>query len=1105
MNEARIKSDGQSAAEIAALFQRLALDLGQIQDTDLILDVILRQGQKLLESDGAAALAVGEERRPEYHVLVDLPTFAGTMLEEAFEVLFVGAPRELLSGAVVIDNIVEEDYPEVARLRELGVKSCLVLPLAQRGNLLGGLWFLFAEHHHLTKLRLSWAVVLAGQAALALENVRLVDIALRQGTELGAFYETAATVEYKQDLSYLLNQIIDQTTTLLDCKMGVIYLADEEGRSLNSVVSRGIPGDPEELTCPYGEGIAGRVAETHQPIALDECHDWEGMAHAREDGPSHVRVLCVPMMWHQRLIGVLDLAGGLERSAFSETDIRLAKSVAYQAASALGIANLIESERRQYRMAEALQEASLVISDQINLDEILDRILEQVMHAFPCDAANIQNIDGDHIRITRHRGYGRFDLSDESLTSLTWSLEQDEYLQRLHAGEVLAVPDITKEPSWPPRSGWDWLKSWAGAPIQYGEDILGFINLESATENTFDEVTTSLLKAFAAHVAAAMHKAELYRRLAKEHRMLRTLYEIERAVSGSLEQDEILTRLLEGTLDAIDGKYALVYIPANGDDELFKQGPSVNRLNEGDDLSHHPQALKLAEEAVSQLTPVHETLAYPSASYSVFAFPIAAGERVWGSALIWTESTKGRDSAWLEVLRSAGQQVGLVLTNADQHAQVQRRLAEMTILQRVVAAIAGRLEVEALLREVADQLHNKLGFPAVQIYRLRDDELVLEECCGPKPIVERVNLDRGIMGRVARTGQPALVEDVRKDPDYVAGLVGTQAEMVVPIKLGEEIVGVINIETSDPSQVESGALELLILLADQVSVALQNAMLYEQVQESVIHLEEQVKERTSDLEGALEQAQAADRAKAKFVEEISHELRTPLTNVGLYLDLIEMGDDERQAEYKATLRRETDRLSALIEQLLTISHLDRRQVEFYPRSTDINSLVKVLVVDRARMIGEKGIDLHVKTAENLPHAQVDPQLIIQALTNLLTNATNYTPPGGGIVIETRRRLWKKQPWITLEVRDTGPGISEAEKKRIFDRFYRGLTGRASGIPGTGLGLSISKEIIERHGGRITVESKIGAGATFVVWLPVVQETGLETQEDDLGELTDKLS
>jgi signal transduction histidine kinase len=1095
MSEARVKSDGQSAAEIAALFQRLALDLSQIQDTELILDVILRQGQKLLEANGAAALALGENRKPEYHVLVDLPSHAGNMLEEAFEVLFEGAPRELLSGAVVIDNLEGEDYPEVAKLRQLGAESCLVLPLAQRGDLLGGLWFLFADHHHLTKLRMSWAVVLAGQAALALENVRLVDIALRQASELGAFYETAATVEYKQDLSYLLIQIIDQATTLLDCKMGIIYLADEESLSLRSVVSRGIPGDPEVLTCPYGEGVAGRVAQIQEPIALDECYDWEGIAAARGGKSSPVRVLCVPMMWRQHLIGVLDLAAVLERRPFSETDIRLAKSVAYQAANALGIANLIESERRQYRMAEALQEASLVISHQIDLDEILDRILEQVMYAFPCDAANIQNIDGDHVRIIRHRGYDRFDLSDETLMSLMLDLDEDKYMQRLQVGEILVVPDTTKEPSWTVRSGWDWLKSWAGAPIQYGNKILGFINLESATEDTFNETTANLLTAFAAHAAAAMHKAELYRRLAKEHRMLRTLYEIERAVTGSLERNEILTRLLESSLDAIEGIFALVFIPTDGDDEPFRRGPKVNRTSEKDDLSHHPQAVKLAEQAFLELTPVHATLVYPSASYTVFAFPIAAGKKIWGSALIWTESIKGSDTAWLEVLRAAGQQVGLILTNADHHAQVQRRLAEMTILQSVVAAIAGRLEVGALLREVADQLHNKLGFPAVQIYRLIDDRLVLEECCGPQPIVESLSIDRGITGRVARTGQPALVEDVRKDLDYVARLVGTQAEMAVPFRLGNEIVGVINIETSDPSQVDSGALELLILLADQVSVALQNAMLYEQVQESVIHLEEQVQERTSDLEDALEQAQAADRAKAKFVEEISHELRTPLTNLGLYLDLIEMGEDEHHTEYMATLRRETDRLSALIEQLLAISHLDSRQVELNPRPTDMNSLVRMLVVDRARMIGEKGLDLEVKTAEDLPLAQVDPQLIIQALTNLLTNAMNYTQPGGGIVLETQRRLWKKQHWITVQVKDSGPGISESEKKRIFDRFYRGLAGRASGVPGTGLGLAISKEIVERHGGRITVESKIGEGAAFLVWLPVMKNSDTETHDD----------
>jgi len=281
---------------------------------------------------------------------------------------------------------------------------------------------------------------------------------------------------------------------------------------------------------------------------------------------------------------------------------------------------------------------------------------------------------------------------------------------------------------------------------------------------------------------------------------------------------------------------------------------------------------------------------------------------------------------------------------------------------------------------------------------------------------------------------------------------------------------------------------LLMLLADQVSVALQNATLYERVQDNVVHLEEQIKIRTLELEQALEKAQKADHAKAQFVGDISHELRTPLTNIGLYLDLVEMGDEDRFVEYMTTLRRETERLGSLIEQLLAISHLDTGQLELKPEPTDVNSLIQVLILDRARMIGEKNLDLNVVTRKDLPLAYVDPQHIIQAMTNLLTNAMNYTPSSGKINIETQQRTWKGRQWVTVAVGDTGPGITEEEKKRIFDRFYRGLVGKTSGIPGTGLGLPISKEIVERHGGRIELVSTSGEGTCFTLWLPVVDQT-----------------
>jgi signal transduction histidine kinase len=326
---------------------------------------------------------------------------------------------------------------------------------------------------------------------------------------------------------------------------------------------------------------------------------------------------------------------------------------------------------------------------------------------------------------------------------------------------------------------------------------------------------------------------------------------------------------------------------------------------------------------------------------------------------------------------------------------------------------------------------------------------------------------------------------VRKDPDYIAGLVGTRAEAAVPILAQERVIGILNVETSDPDQLDREALELLELLADQLSIALQNASLFEAAQTNVEALEGRVRERTAQLEQVLEQAVAAERVKAQFVADVSHELRTPLTNIGLYLDLLELSDDDRRNEYMSTLRRETERLARLIDQLLAMSHLDTGQAELRRTEIDLNALMKVLLGDRARMIARRGLKLEMKPDPDLPPVQGDPQYLMQVMTNLLSNAVNYTPEGGRITLETGLGNWQNTIYATLTVRDTGPGIPEEEQTHIFERFYRGLYARASGVSGTGLGLAISQEIMTRHGGRLTLFSRAGAGAAFTMWLPLV--------------------
>lgn len=1064
-------------SDLAAEFLRLTDELGQIQDVRLAMLVILRHGQELLHAVSSyAALRSQQPHETTWQAfsskednLENLSKWVTDLCEDD--------PARFQSNKPIL---LEEGFePEVGWPEEVGTDRMVVVPVVHGGRALGALIFAFPPGSEFVTHMIPWAGVLAGTAAFAVENARLFDAAMRQAMELGAFYETAVAIGDERQRPPLLELVLDRATHLLRGKAGVVYLVEKEGISLRVVAHLGLTACEEGDVVPFGQGVAGDVAEGAHAVVLNEPPAQDGTL----GGAAWERTLAVPMIWQQRLIGVLEIVNDASSAPYSDPDVRLARLVAYQASIALGVAQLIEAERAQRRIAEALEAAARTINREIDLDEVLERILEQVMKAFPCDAANFQQMEGGVRRVVRAIGYEGFGLEFNEGSTSSYPPSRLNLLDKAETGKAVVVSDTALDLGWALRPGFEWLRSWAGIPIHYGEDLLGFIHLDSGQPGSFDEATGDRLAAFAAHAAVAMNNARLFKRLAEEHQRLEQVYEIGRHMASSLNPREILDRLLRSCMEVLGAVYATVELTEKSGllagDRYAAQGTSPMSKEEyyADELS------RLMLTVTEGQVPSQVQLTVSDTTYWVLGCPLAAGGKMFGSMVIWVPRMGEAERTWLDMLAAIGQQAGLALTNAHQHAQVQRRLAELTLLQRVVAAIAQRLEFDAILGELTEQLHTILGFPAVQVYQRQEREVVLVKTSGPRPVIDRLPVDRGIIGRVARTGLAAIVPDVRLDNDYVKSLVGTRAELAVPIRLGEEVMGVINIETSDPAQVDAGALELLGLVADQVSIALQNASLYEQVRDNVDTLEARVKERTAQLEKVVEQAWNAERAKAQFVADVSHELRTPLTNIGLYLDLLEIGAEDRYPEYMATLRRETDRLANLIEQMLAISSLDTNRVELNLQKTDVNSLLQVLIGDRSRMIMMKGLDLQLGLADGLPEAHADPQHLMQVMTNLLSNAVNYTPAGGSIRLETKSQEWSGRRWVTFSVSDTGPGIPDNEKDRIFDRFFRGLVARAGGTPGTGLGLSISKEIIDRHHGRLTFTSQPGRGTTFGVWLP----------------------
>lgn len=224
-----------------------------------------------------------------------------------------------------------------------------------------------------------------------------------------------------------------------------------------------------------------------------------------------------------------------------------------------------------------------------------------------------------------------------------------------------------------------------------------------------------------------------------------------------------------------------------------------------------------------------------------------------------------------------------------------------------------------------------------------------------------------------------------------------------------------------------------------------------------------------------------DRMRDAFVATVSHELRTPLTSISGFLEMMqeeeqELGESGRR--YLEVIRRSTDRLHALVEDLLLMAQIEAKRVELDLEPVDVAALA-ARSVEAMRPAGEeKGVSVEV-VAKQSPTVRADRARLTQVLDNLVSNAVKFTNEGGGV----RVVITRLNGVVELVVADTGIGIPTDEQGQLFSRFFRASTATQQAIPGTGLGLAISRALVEQHGGRISVASEVGVGTRVTVTLP----------------------
>ena len=274
---------------------------------------------------------------------------------------------------------------------------------------------------------------------------------------------------------------------------------------------------------------------------------------------------------------------------------------------------------------------------------------------------------------------------------------------------------------------------------------------------------------------------------------------------------------------------------------------------------------------------------------------------------------------------------------------------------------------------------------------------------------------------------------------------------------------------------------------DQV-VTEQLIQLRSALQSSHRNLEQRVKERTSDLNEALQRLSELSKMKANFVANISHELRTPLTHVKGYLELLvteslgPISEDQRRALLVS--QRATTKLESLIEDIIMFSLASRGEMSMKLDDADIGRIVSLAAKSALSKAEERGVQIIAVVPENIPAVQADPEKIGWVVNQLLDNGIKFTPAGGSVVIALKE---ESDNLVILSVTDTGIGIPSGRLSEVFEPFHQLDSSSTRHFGGTGLGLALVRQIVEGHGSLLDIQSVEGKGSTIKFPLLAVRE------------------
>jgi signal transduction histidine kinase len=392
---------------------------------------------------------------------------------------------------------------------------------------------------------------------------------------------------------------------------------------------------------------------------------------------------------------------------------------------------------------------------------------------------------------------------------------------------------------------------------------------------------------------------------------------------------------------------------------------------------------------------------------------------------------------------------GLMLARFQRLIEISQQLNStldlQSLLKKIISAAKELTNTEAASILLIDPATGDLRFEIASNIKPQD----MEDIIVPK--------GSGIAGWVALHGEPRVIDDVTKEPTWSRKVddtieFQTRSILAVPLRAHTKIIGVLEgINKVGSGGWDENDINTLTTLASQAAIAIENARLFQQ---------------------------------SDFIAEMVHELRTPLAALKASTVLLlrpELKED-RRVDIIQTMHSETERLSRLASDFLDLARLESGRTRLDASRFDLKKLIEESADVVLPQAGDKGVNITIECDHFTANA--DRGKVKQVLLNLLTNAIKYNRENGSIWVRAEEtRGEDDQPFVRIAVQDSGYGISKEHQKHMFEKFYR-VSDTAGFTQGTGLGLAIAKQIIQAHGGQITLESEQGVGSTFAFTIPL---------------------